>query len=285
MASLAEALSLWGAGDDEARKQARVTYLDFFALLRELQGVEYVERFREAAMNSGLGPHHRWRSEAVRAQVWCMMRNSLFQYPSRIIHMDEARWDRLKFTLKPLGSSDGAGTVTGTMAQLRELGTPSDGVYHLGVEIPMDQGEPLRAEAGVLFTDWQVDSYVTPSRPDHDIKPWRKLIESAGKQRRNERALAMSNVLTPRPGPLGRTIRFGTVATTTVRLPAGKYRFSLFRDDGASLQIDDRVVLEPWSVLQTRIADVELTGGEHRLRVEHFQAEGVYKLWLCVQPL
>jgi tetratricopeptide (TPR) repeat protein len=284
LAGLAEAQSLLGATDDAARKETSGTYVDFFALLRELQGVEYVERFREAAMNSGLGPHHRWRSEAVRSQVWCMMRNNLFGYPSRIIHLDEKRWEQLTFVMRPMAGSSGE-PIAGTMARLRALETPADGLYLLSVEIPMDQSEPLRAEAGILFADWQVEVYSTPFRPDQDLKSWKKLIASPGQDHRKERALAMANGLTPRPGPLGKTTRFGVVATASVRLHPGQYRFSLFRDDGASLDVDGKTAIAPWSLLQTRMAEVELGGGEHTLRVEHFQAEGVYKVWLCVTPV
>jgi hypothetical protein len=49
--------------------------------------------------------------------------------------------------------------------------------------------------------------------------------------------------------------------------------------------VDDRDVVTPWSILTAAGTEVDLEEGEHRLRVEYFQAEGPYQLWLNMEPV
>jgi hypothetical protein len=176
--------------------------------------------------------------------------------------------------------------ITGDLEVLRTLATPANGVYRLTVRFELDGMEPLRGEAWVPLADWDVALYPTPFPPDRDIESWRKLV-ATGKatESRRSRALAVASGLTPGPGPGGRTTRFGLVATATLDLPAGRYRVSTMSDDGIAVEVDGRPVIAPWSVLRLGTADVTLGAGGHRFRVEYFQAEGVYKTWLRIEPL
>ena len=97
-----EALSLHGEVDDQSRALARQTYAEAFALMRQVKSQVQLEHHREMALNCGLGPHHRWKSREVRGQVWCAMRHALHSYPSRIIELDEGRWEGLTFRLAPV---------------------------------------------------------------------------------------------------------------------------------------------------------------------------------------
>jgi hypothetical protein len=102
---------------------------------------------------------------------------------------------------------------------------------------------------------------------------------------RRSRALAMASGSTSRPGPGGRTTRFGLVASTSLDLPAGRYRVSTMSDDGIAVEIDGRAVIAPWSILRLGTADVTLGAGRHALQVQYFQAEGAFKTWLRIEPL
>jgi len=54
------------------------------------------------------------------------------------------------------------------------------------------------------------------------------------------------------------------------------YRFTIFTDDGVRLWIDDKLLIEAWQDPQvaTYSADISLTQGYHRVRLEYYEASG-----------
>lgn len=62
----------------------------------------------------------------------------------------------------------------------------------------------------------------------------------------------------------------------TLTFPPGTYRFTVTADDGVRVTIDDRVVIDEWhdQAMLTRAADVDLSGGAHRLVIEYFEHLG-----------
>ncbi len=63
--------------------------------------------------------------------------------------------------------------------------------------------------------------------------------------------------------------------TKTVKLSAGVYRFSGVRDDGIRAYIDNVPVVDRWTTGHENYSvDKVVTGGEHQLRVEYFEAGG-----------
>ena len=68
--------------------------------------------------------------------------------------------------------------------------------------------------------------------------------------------------------------RAGVVAETAVDLPAGRYALRTISDDGIRVWVDDRLVIEDWSVHESRIHEAPLEAGRHRIRVEYFQRDG-----------
>lgn len=70
--------------------------------------------------------------------------------------------------------------------------------------------------------------------------------------------------------------RMGLVATTTVRLPAGRYVLRAVSDDGVRVRVDGKRVLENWT-WHTETSDeaaLELAAGEHVFEVDYFQYDG-----------
>ena len=67
---------------------------------------------------------------------------------------------------------------------------------------------------------------------------------------------------------------------------AGKYRFSIFSDDGAELSIDDNLVAEDDGVhsLEKANGSIDLTRGTHTIHVPYFQTTVHVGLILLVQP-
>lgn len=80
--------------------------------------------------------------------------------------------------------------------------------------------------------------------------------------------------------------RFATVAETTIRLPAGRYEIRTTSDDGVRVVVDGKTVQEDWSwhPPKENVSALDLTEGEHRFRVEHFEIDGHAELRLQLRP-
>ena len=82
--------------------------------------------------------------------------------------------------------------------------------------------------------------------------------------------------------------RFGMIATTTLRLPKGSWKFSTLSDDGIRVLVNGKPVIENWTwhaptrdsgtFLQPEDAEVTVT-------VEHFEIDGFAVLNLDIEPL
>ena len=70
---------------------------------------------------------------------------------------------------------------------------------------------------------------------------------------------------------------FSVSWTAAVEFEAGSYRFSARSDDGVRIYVDDTVLLEDWNAhpASTTVSDTTLTAGNHTIRVEYFEADGV----------
>ena len=78
------------------------------------------------------------------------------------------------------------------------------------------------------------------------------------------------------PDPSIPTDNFSVRWTNTLRLDKGRYRFTVETDDGVRLFINDRLVIDKWRV-QARTQhtyETSLDSGDHRIRMEYFDAEG-----------
>lgn len=76
---------------------------------------------------------------------------------------------------------------------------------------------------------------------------------------------------------------YGTLAEGSFSIPAGDYTFDLTTDDGARVWLDGKPIIEDAWHYQAPTAyskTVHLDGGQHRLRVEHFQIDGYAELKL-----
>jgi parallel beta-helix repeat protein len=68
--------------------------------------------------------------------------------------------------------------------------------------------------------------------------------------------------------------RAGVVATTEVNLPQGSYAVRTISDDGIRVYVDDSLVIDDWTVHESRVHEAPLSAGKHRIRVEYFQVDG-----------
>jgi hypothetical protein len=80
---------------------------------------------------------------------------------------------------------------------------------------------------------------------------------------------------------------FGTLATAQMDLPAGRYEVRTMSDDGVRLAVDGKRVIDNWTYHGPTEDKVELTleGGNHSLRLEHFEIDGHAQLQLFIRPI
>ena len=75
----------------------------------------------------------------------------------------------------------------------------------------------------------------------------------------------------------------GVRADGGVALPAGTYDLSVTSDDGIRVWVDDKLVLEDWTIHGAKEDHLPLSGGRHRLRLEYFQNTGAATLEVQIQ--
>ena len=68
--------------------------------------------------------------------------------------------------------------------------------------------------------------------------------------------------------------KVGVSATADVELPEGNYSLRTISDDGIRVYLDDRLVIDDWTVHESLVHEAPIAPGRHRLKVEYFQADG-----------
>ncbi len=82
---------------------------------------------------------------------------------------------------------------------------------------------------------------------------------------------------------------FSAQWTRRVNFQPGTYRFSATMDDGMRVYLDNKLIIDSWNDSQehTMTQDIYLTGGDHDLKVDYFDAGGaaVAKFnWQLIHP-
>ncbi len=64
--------------------------------------------------------------------------------------------------------------------------------------------------------------------------------------------------------------------TRKVSFQTGTYRFSVTADDGVRLWVDDQLIIDRWydHPAETYIADISLSSGDHRIKMEYYENTG-----------
>lgn len=64
--------------------------------------------------------------------------------------------------------------------------------------------------------------------------------------------------------------------TGTFHFVGGSYRFTAVADDGIRVWIDDNLIIDQWHVTSVRTyqVDVDVSAGNHKIKVEHFEQTG-----------
>lgn len=74
--------------------------------------------------------------------------------------------------------------------------------------------------------------------------------------------------------------------TRTINFPAGTHRFTATIDDGMRVWVDDALIIDSWvdSQARTVVVNKYLNGGDHKVKVEYYEAEGQAVAKLQIDP-
>lgn len=157
--------------------------------------------------------------------------------------------------------------------------------FSFAVELP-ETGERIEARGLILAANWRVRFYrwpgVGPMQPPAD---WEAVLRGEPLAERELPAVDF-RWGGGAPGEGVPADHFGTVCEAQMRLPAGRYIFRTVSDDGVRLRVDGRVVIDNWTwhpPAEDR-ATVELSEGEHDVRIDHFEIDGVAQLQFFIEP-
>lgn len=278
---------------------ANASYAEAIAIQRRLQGdADFASQgwWRTWTMLVGLGIQDAWGSDALRTQVRRMIDDSLAAHPTKRFDADELHWDRMRYHLDRWNmgglsatTEKGRGIVSeGGLSDLKAHPDVEPGLYRLRLDVPRTGEPPLAETAWMLVSDWRFDVYNALFTRGNEDAAWRQRLQGDPDERRATRNLSLAGWWDTGFGPAGKEYMFGLVATTTIDLPPGMYRFLLTTNDGGRLRVDDRMVIDSWKVrphAETAAAEVVLTGGPHTVRVDYFQGSDVSVLWVRAEPL
>ncbi|HET9276335.1 MAG TPA: NosD domain-containing protein [Gemmatimonadales bacterium] len=203
------------------------------------------------------------------------------------------RW-RLAGTRGVRHLSDSAGTVGDTIVVTPAPGPLVDWEVQLeavGGEMVAPNGRVTRAGRPYAFAwrafrvpaDWDVKVFSWDSLSDPRSSPdaFRARLGGAPVAARREPFLDWQWYRPSFPGVPAE--RYAVTAEGRVTLPPGEYELVTISDDGVRVFVDDRLVIDNWSLHESAVDRVPLEPGAHRLRVEYFQVGGWAELRVDVR--
>ena len=192
-----------------------------------------------------------------------------------------------KFTVKKVTGDVKVSPMSGDMPGTVTVAAPGPGVHVFSIEIEAGD-KTLKARGSLLQAEWTVKFFKwTQEGTDAHAPPgkWTEITAGEPLEQRTVPAIDFKwggNAPSDKvPGD-----HFGTVATTTLELPAGKYKVGTVSDDGIRVWIDDKKVIDDWTwhMPKENSATVTLEAGAHKLRVEHFEIDGLSQLQVKLEP-
>ncbi len=127
----------------------------------------------------------------------------------------------------------------------------------------------------VIDARWEVRHFASPCDPREDVETWR----AAGAQVTPRDDVPSIDFRFGGSGPrsLERSDHFGTLATTTLTFPAGRWRLKTVSDDGLRVWLNDELVIDDWTWHAPTRHDYEFALDETTsldIRIEHFELDG-----------
>lgn len=157
--------------------------------------------------------------------------------------------------------------------------------FHLTIKAG---GKTMTVDGSLLLADWDVkffkwDPAALDPREHQDR--WANLIAGEPVERKKLKVIDFKWGGGAPSEKVGGD-HFGTVAETSLDLPAGKYRIWTVSDDGIRVAIDGRRVIDDWTwhPPKENVGQVDLPAGRHKVRIDHFEIDGVSQLQFRIEP-
>jgi hypothetical protein len=77
--------------------------------------------------------------------------------------------------------------------------------------------------------------------------------------------------------------RFAFTAEGSVDLPPGDYTVTVISDDGVKIWVDGQLVLDDWTVHESKVEKLALSGGKRHIKVQYFEGDGFAEMRFDVQ--
>jgi hypothetical protein len=167
--------------------------------------------------------------------------------------------------------------------------------YRLTVSTPSAASE---ASGVLLPLQWTVRLFAWQRDPREDAAAWQAAREGAAATITLDSLDLVFGTSGPRDAidvPLPAAIAgvgadsFGTVASTRVELPPGKWRLRTRSDDGIRVWLDGALVIDDWTWHAPRahehVIDVGRSGRKLDIHVEHFELDGYAVLSVSLEPV
>lgn len=155
---------------------------------------------------------------------------------------------------------------------------------------------PLIAESAIVSATWSGKAFASAADPRKNADEWRRRGMADGvafETNRLELDFGMNGPSQMKLGPAVDAAKlphddFGIIASTKLKLAAGRWRLRTISDDGIRVSLDDQVVIEDWTHHGPTPHDFEFAVDKDRdvsIRVEHFELDGYATLSLGIEPV
>jgi parallel beta-helix repeat protein len=176
------------------------------------------------------------------------------------------------------------------VVRARKKGTVTP--YELVVRTP---STTLTGSGALVDATWTVTVFAWKTDPREDADAWRREQRSGARAELPRLKLVYAHggpselagapqafVDAKLPGD-----RFGTIAATGLKLPAGRWRLRTLSDDGIRVWMDGKTVIDDWTHHGPRpiTAEFESDGDPVSLAVEHFELDGYAVLEVDLEPV
>ena len=200
----------------------------------------------------------------------------------------KGKWRAVNVTGAQLSSKEGnvPGEVTATLSNAK-AGDVRVQMEYVGEKTVDYRGIASPKGAKVAF-EWR--EFRAPIDWNVTFYPWNKDTQDPRQNELWRQNAAVKTVKLDRLDFAGRFVdgvgpnHFATVAEGEIDLPAGDYTLEVTTDDGLRLYVDGKVAIDSWKYQAPTVYTTKLSGGKHKLKVEHFQIDGYAALQVRVRP-
>jgi serine/threonine protein kinase/tetratricopeptide (TPR) repeat protein len=233
------------------------------------------------------GADSAWESATLRSNVWCALFDHLLDEPGGAgFCVDAIDWDELRFRLERWTPDAGYFLVrAGEFRGLRHVPDQPPGIYRLTMDLSRSVSrEAQRVESWLLYAPWDVKVHGPASEPD-PTEAYQAILRMPAAEQRTIGSIAFVNPA--RPAVFVNPPKYAMIASTSVELPAGRYRFSTTSESGLRLYVDGRLAIDCWVRRGDPCTDdvvLDLTAGPHAVRVESIQRLYASHLWVRIAP-